>query len=345
MSNINLNDPKYISKKFVTKTDLYKHYSEYDILRAYFGDIKINTVISSPLRKDNHPSFNIFYSPVNGCLLFKDFTTDDKGDIIRLVQLKYSLPIYQDALNKIAFDFGLNKEFELPKTMKKEDIDIVKYDIGLSSYCEKYQYNIQISIRNWELRDYDFWRSFGISSFTLKKYNVIPISGYFVNAFEVKTPDIAYAYIELKDNKVTYKIYRPTKDKALKWRTNNSDDVHPGYMQLPKNSNLLIITKSLKDVMAIDENCDIACIAIQAETNYIKEHVMLEYKQRFKYVISLFDNDDTGKTQAERYKDIYNIPSIFIPEKYECKDFSDLIKKEKRDVAQIVMKQLILNYK
>jgi len=205
-----------------------------------------------------------------------------------------------------------------------------------------FRYSIEICIRPWEKRDILYWNIYNISLYTLKRFNVVPIKGYYHNQFYVSTRDISYAYLEYKDDRLTYKIYRPTVDKDYKWRNNNPYGVHQGYRLLPKTGKLLIITKSLKDVMSLYETMNIPAIGVQSEKSFIKDTVVEEYKNRFKHVIVLFDNDITGIEQAKEYKKMYNINNITIPFEYNSKDFSDLIKNTGKINASKLLKNLLL---
>jgi len=324
---INLNDSKYIST-FLTKEDLLQQYTEYNIFKNYIGDFELGQTIRSPLRRDDHvPSFNVFYSKRNNCLLFKDFA-GKRGDCIKFVQDLMALPTYQDAINQIVQDMSRGRTTIIKPTSSDYSKSIMKHYINIVK-------------RDWRKRDRIYWEEFGISTTTLIYFNVIPISGYFIDEAYIETNDIAYAYLEYKDGELTYKIYRPTADKSKKWRNNNPYGVHAGYRQLPSMGDLLIITKSLKDVMAIYENLRIPAIAVQSETCFIKDTVVEEYKFRFKRVLTLFDNDRQGVEQAESYKKLYDIEPIFIPLSYSVKDFSDLVKLAGRDNAIMTLKILI----
>jgi hypothetical protein len=185
---------------------------------------------------------------------------------------------------------------------------------------------MSIVVRDWEDRDLEYWRQYAILPSTLKYYNVVPIQGFYTYSVYRETKDMAYAYLEYKDKDLTYKIYRPTVRKSDKWRSNAPFGVHQGYKQLPHSGDILVITKSLKDVMSIYQNAAIPSVAVQSETCFIKDTVVNEYKFRFDRVITLFDNDKQGKEQAESYEKMYDIPSIFIPEKFGVKDFTDLVR-------------------
>lgn len=324
---INLNDSKYIPGK-VSKEELLELYSDYDIFRHYIGDFELSQTYRSPIRRgDSTPSFNIFYSRRYNCLLFKDFG-GKRGDCVKFVQELLSIPKYQDAINRILLDMKIHHSGE-SKLEKKQLPE------------SKEEYDLKIVARAWIDKDIDYWKQYGISLSILKLFNVVPIEGFYQNDHYTKTGDIAYAYLEYKDDKLTFKIYRPLATKSKKWRNSNPYGVHQGYRQLPATSELLIITKSLKDVMSIYENMDIPSIGVQSETCFIKESVVDEYKFRFDRVITLFDNDRQGRIQAESYEKMYDIPAIFIPDEYGVKDFSDLVKSTGKRNAINVLKKLL----
>lgn len=325
---INLNDKRYIPEHKITKEELLSQFSEEEIFRHYVGEFSLGDTMCSPLRKDdNIPSFNIFYSKRHNCLLFKDFA-GKRGDCIILVQELLGIPSYQEAINRIYEDLSLfitNPKREIKREYKQNKIN----------------YNINIVARKWEERDLSFWNKFGINKYTLTLFNVLPISGYYHNLYYVDTPDIAYAYLEYKDENLTFKIYRPTANKRNKWRNNHPYGVHDGYTQLPKTGSLLIITKSRKDIMSLYNTLSQPAIAVQSETCFIKDTVVDEYRHRFKRTLTLFDNDRQGIEQAESYKKLYDIEPIYIPQEYKSKDYSDLVKNIGISEAIIIFNNLL----
>ena len=149
---------------------------------------------------------------------------------------------------------------------------------------------------------------------------------YFYNSNAVKVSKHAYVYAEKKDNKLTYKIYQPFEDKLKKWINNANYSVHQGYTQLPKSGELLIITKSLKDVMSLHDVVGVSAIGLQSESVMMKDSVMDEYKSRFKKVVCLFDNDDAGTKLAKEFSKRYGVPYFFVLPIAKSKDFSDFVK-------------------
>ena len=92
--------------------------------------------------------------------------------------------------------------------------------------------------------------------------------------------------------------------------------------------------------MSIVNVIKIPAIAPQNETIMISSSVMSEYKQRFKSIYTLFDNDPAGITLAFRYLTKHTLSKMFIPYKYNCKDFSDLVKKYGAEFSKNILIKL-----
>ncbi len=92
-----------------------------------------------------------------------------------------------------------------------------------------------------------------------------PIEYVFFNGNAVKTERLAYAYVEFKDEEISYKIYQPYADKKHKWINNANYSVHQGYTQLPSHGDFLIITKSLKDVMSLRDVMGITSVGLRGQ--------------------------------------------------------------------------------
>jgi hypothetical protein len=315
MKDINLNS--IVFNDLISREDILKHVTQERIYGFYLGE-QITTlgVYHSPLREDNIPSFALFFHRVEpNILMFKDFATGDCGDFVAMVRKLFNLS-YSEALEKVAFDLGLSNY----------GVSGTKQTVNYTKITQKQKVELGIKIRPWEILDKQFWKPFGIKKSTLEKFNVFPISHVFYNSNAVKVSKHAYVYAEKKDNKLTYKIYQPFEDKLKKWINNANYSVHQGYTQLPKSGELLIITKSLKDVMSIHDIVGVPAIGLQSESVMMKDSVMDEYKFRFKKVVCLFDNDDAGIKLAKEFSKRYNVPHFFVLPIANSKDFSDFVK-------------------
>ena len=323
MKDINLNS--FVYNEQITRDDILKVLTQEEIFSFYIGEpISAGDKMCSPLREDSIPSFGFYYRRDNsGILMFNDLATHDSGDCIVFVCKLFGIN-YREAFFKIAYDFGLSK---MEITAERQRIISVK-----KTQTQKH-IELGIKRREWEYHDAQFWKSFGIKKATLNKYNVVPIQYVFFNGDASKVDKHAYAYMEFKDDAVSYKIYQPFSEKH-KWMNNANYSVHQGYTQLPSTGEVLIITKSLKDVMSIRDVIGIPSVGLQSESVMMKDSVMEEYKSRFDNVVCLFDNDKAGKKLSLEFSDKYKIPYFFMPELEGVSDFSDLVKKVGKDIAR-----------
>lgn len=293
----------------ITLDDILSKVTEYDIYSRYIGHFKIGLIYNSPFRKDKNPSFGIFYSKKSGRLLFKDHGTGECGDVIKFVSLYTGITNYNDILNRIVKDLNItnntvlkaSKEYKIPT---ETVIGVVRQD--------------------WTDIDKQYWSQFGITIDTLKKFNVSSIKYYLCNGIVkaiYKDTNPMYAYKVYNH----FKIYRPLADKYTKWRNNLTEIDIQGYEQLPENGNLLIITKSLKDVMCLYE-MGYTAISPSSESTFIPDKVLKQLKRRFKRILVCFDRDISGVKNMRKISLKTGLNGFLVHKKYKSKDISDAVK-------------------
>tara|TARA_Y100000401_G_scaffold40130_1_gene30506 strand:- start:987 stop:2060 length:1074 start_codon:yes stop_codon:yes gene_type:complete len=293
--------------------------SEYDIFKYYCPNfIALNKKFCSDLRKDQNPGVSIVYW--KGKLLYKDFGFPDHTfDCFNYVKYKYSCN-FIEALTIIDNDFNLGLAsknstnlftmgYMPPVTNKKPVAQKVTI--------------IRKKSRPWSKADKLFWERYLITKKTLLKFDVSPISHYWINENRFSCGEVTYAY--KIGNK--YKIYAP--NEKYKWSSNTTNKHVQGYKQLPDTGDLLILTSSLKDVMCLYE-MGIPAVALQSEMVMPDEKLIDHLKSRFKRIAIFYDNDfdnpnNPGQTMAEKIRQKYMFPNIVIPDIYHCKDLSDYI--------------------
>jgi 5S rRNA maturation endonuclease (ribonuclease M5) len=339
--NINLNKEEYnFEKKFLNKENVLEDVNEYSIFRHYIGEFTVGSLQSSPFRKDNKPSFGVFFSKNYNCLLYKDLAKGTSGDCFTMIMNEVHPTFsYHEALAQVVIDFGIHHRYIMPRTgfVKKKGATILKP----TDYKNTIIKPVGIKARRFALHDYNFWGTFGISRQMLKYYNVVPISHFTYGNNVFKADKHAYAYIEKKDGLTTYKIYQPFSE-SIKFFTDMNASIHAGYTQLPEKGELLLITKSLKDVMSIKEVCNIPAISVLSETILIKPSVIEEYKERFDWVIVFFDNDTAGERMAAEYKKEFGLDNIKVPHYCKnCKDFSDVVRNEAPHLAKSMVENAL----
>lgn len=283
--------------------------NEIDDLKAFEllleGNLVFNKTISSPYRKDKHPSFVVRRSTA-GRIYFVDYATGDSGGWYKLYQLIHggsytqALRFFREGVSTIPTNTVIQNPIVSKKAFKPFRLD-VKYI-------------------PWSTEMLYYWRQYNISYYTLIHYNVRCISAYKLKDYPIRYVR-AYSY-ELENNE--RKILVPKGAKLNKWFTNSRRI--QGQEQLDISNDIVIITKSLKDVMVLHE-LGYSAIAPQSESDLISSEYMKYLQTNFKTIFLLFDNDDAGRKGSAKYLEEYPfIKSRFI-NKHLGKDVSDVSKR------------------
>lgn len=306
------------------KDEVLKRITEEEIFERYLQlPVDETTQYINPLRIDNSPGCK-YYRNTQGRLRFKDFSKGYNWDCFSVVQYIYNCS-FIDALRIIVKDFKLNTE-------------IIKYEISREVKVRE-RYRIEIKTRAWENADLEYWFQFNISTSILSLYSVYPCKSIWVNGeyYRCRKSDPCYAYY-FGNN--LYKLYFPKRIKGENRFFTNvilSDNFLQGYSQLPPSGDLLIITKSYKDIMSIF-SFNLASVAPQSESQIITQEQYDILSNRFHNIIALGDNDSSGRRFLNNLSRSYNIPSFLFPWTME-KDFSDNVKKfGKEKIQELIIK-------
>ena len=294
--------------------DLLDKLDDYAIYSYYLGPFKPGKLMNSPLRSDDKmPSFAIFATK-DGALLFKDHGTGIAGNALKFLKLYRGIQT-RDELER-----------ELLKIVRKynpeQNIRTVTHGRLVSSGLPA-----DIGIVRQPFTDIDkkYWKQFHISIDTLKRFNVFSIKYYLCNrvvrgTYKDNSPMYAYKVYD------KFKIYRPLASKYTKWRTNLTNRHVQGLAELPhEGGNLLIITKSLKDVMCLYE-MGFNAISPSSETTFIPDDILKSLRYKWKHIIILYDRDATGMKMSRGYSKQYKIDALFVHKKFKAKDVSDAVK-------------------
>ena len=154
-------------KHTISLEDIMMRVSEFDILQYYFNVSVLPTVIQSPLRKDNHPSFGL-YTKDGIRVKYVDFATKESGGLLDLL-MKYWGENYSSTLDRIWEDlpnFSTSNSCFKPIECKK-----------VSVYNKRYsKTELKCKVREWKDYDIRYWESYGITLEWLKFADVYPIS-------------------------------------------------------------------------------------------------------------------------------------------------------------------------
>lgn len=323
--------------------------------------IETGALIKSPLRNDMHPTCGFRYDK-KGKLKFRDFAGYFWGDCFDLVAYIMN-SIYEEKI-----DINNKKDFirvlrHITFVFKdifyggKKDINLIN-DINVSLDTIKNTKNvIELVTRTWEEDDINYWKQFGIGLQDLNINFVYPIDQFYINRkinpnpkYYYNVDDPCYAYLLGVDRQgiLNIKLYFPKRKKLYTRFICNYNHLE-GIYQLDKTDyDYIIITKSTKDRIAmscamkgynslygVGTKYNIGFINIPHETYRLRTNEyswLISKLKKNGMLVSLMDNDKTGKVEAIWLKHNYNITPILIDKKYNAKDFSELVSKNETKV-------------
>lgn len=321
--------------KELTKELIESKISQETLISNYYGVPIKKGLFCAKHRADSHPT--CCYYKRNGRIYIKDFGSDYHGDWIYVVKQKFNCNYY-DALAIAANDFDIQKIPHLNKN---------KVKISNESLSENKQSIIRVEIRDFQQYELDWWNKFGISLQTLKKFRVFSCKNIWINDhiihLETNNQLVFGYYGGIKDDIEQWKLYWPN-NKKYKWLSNRDSSQLQGARMLPKSGgDLIIIQKSLKDVMLLYE-FGIPSVAPNSENTFLSDEQLMKLKSKFKRIIVWYDNDAPGKAYLEKIKKEHpELDYFYIPEDFKEKDFSDFYKKYGKDEATKFLNKYILN--
>jgi len=310
-----------ISKKFIEE-----RISQAELWRYYLGGFDVDSWLNtrqnfrSELRTDNKPTCSLYSKGQN--IYYKDWAGHFQGDIYNLICYLNSLD-YGDlmgAMKIIVRDFA----HVFYTTNEKQNEYIRSIAIELKEEENRFR-KIQIKKAIWTVELVKYWNEYEISPLSFLAENdvfcpqYIWIDGKLRYTYNKNDPAIAYYF-----GNGRYKLYFPFRTKGARF-IGNSNAIQ-GYNQLPATGDLLILTKSMKDVLVLKKIGFAAC-ALQSEQHHLEQAAYDHLSERFKRIVLLYDNDEAGRNGATKICDKYDLTYIEIPEDYEdCKDISDVSK-------------------
>jgi hypothetical protein len=272
---------------------LFDRIRQEDVYLKYFGFCDLNSKYCNPLRQDSKPDCSFYW--YNGILFFKDFALNKTYTCISVVMQVENLN-YKKALEKIYSIFIENNH----------NISLVEKEQRLKK-SKEYKV-IKVKIQPFTPTDIEYLKLHGITYNFCQKARWYSVKHYWINnelsyTYNSYNPCIGYYFSG------RWKLYFYL-NKEWRFLSNTNKDDIQGLHLLPKTGNLLVITKSFKDIGSLYEH-NISAIAPQAESILIQQDRILNLKERFKVIYSLMDYDNTGIHLAWLMKKLYNIKPLF----------------------------------
>jgi hypothetical protein len=298
----------------LTEPEILERIDEYALYSFYLGyEPLLGAVYPSPIRKgmkagaDTQPSFSV-YEPTRRVFSSRDLMWTDNalgvsGGIFKLIRLMFGFTTEVEAFHQALGDFGL-----IHNHTRRAPLDLPE---------KKYAVHADISIvsRPFEAKDLNLWARWNITLSLLQRYNTKAVKCFWI-AEQQRMPQyprgLGYAY-SIWDK---YQVYCPF-DPKRKFRTSFNEACLPGFLQLEYNSDTLIITKSMKDVMCL-RSFGYEAVAVRSENVLVPQPYMEHFRKKYARILILFDND--GKHKGAEYAE----PKIFVPKLLEGdKDTTD----------------------
>jgi len=295
--------------------------SEIKIISFYMKQpIRYNNSYRSPLREDRKPSI-AFYPAREGYKEGRMMDFSRPGSpilILTFIKKLLKKKNYADALDQINYDFDIGL-FYLNGHPPKNKFDGYTGQVDENQSSNSYS-DARSHIQEFTKRDEIFWNNFGISLDTLKKFNVFSTRKVLMPSgttlvYSISNPIYTYSF----SNK-TKKIYLPLNKIGARFLGFGPTPLQ-GYDQLPEKGELLIVTKSMKDVMLLYE-LGYNAVAPNSESTGIDSSVFEDLKKRFNKIVLFYDNDEAGIKASNVFSEIYNIPYMML-DPSDAKDISD----------------------
>lgn len=323
------NEQVYSLHDKITPEFILTRVPETDIYQRYLGlEAEMGAKFCNPLRNDENPTCT--FGLIKGKLVFRDWSEHIYMDVFDVVQRRFNVG-FKKALNIIAADFELIDTenpsapiFQMPKaptkTLKpKFDVDVRPFSAQQLAYLQQ----------------------FGITSKIAARFNVFNVDHLVVNGstryvHNSYDPALGYYFGLNSKGHQKWKIYFYTRT-TNRFLCNTSR--LNGWIQLRQAGPVVVITKSLKDVMTL-YSLGISAVATQGESILLREATINELKRRFDHVVSLFDFDRAGIKTSALLRRNYGIPAYALTDgragskDYASKDISDYVRDHGSDAAQ-----------
>lgn len=291
LNNININTFEELG---ITELDIYMH---------YFGDINENEVwFNSPFRSDSKPSFRVSY--YKGRWVWTDFGLSPYPDNVMSFVMKMENLSYKEALNFCYTNIGSTGKI----------LQVIEKSKKTSCFISQ-------KFRQVEL---DYFKQANISESDLINFSVYTGEIYLNNnlymSSSIKNPVFIYMFDLAKEK---YQGYQPLK--TNKFFNHNIPEETLGFNKLKYRTDLLVITKSYKDVM-VWGHLGIDAVCPPTEALFINEDHLNYFKLIYKNIIVNFDNDETGVRKSIEFTQKYHLGYFNIPKGLAKDPFEVVIK-------------------
>jgi hypothetical protein len=276
-------------------------------------------------KRENKLSWGVYY--YNGIWIWNDSAREESGNAISFVQRYFGLS-FTDAINKIAWDFGIGG--------KQVDKSSIVHWTAPTVQEKKEYAHIAFTHKPWGDEHFKFWENTEVTESHCLKYETYAVKDCAINHRKVKLKlnEVVWAYYCPEEDAV--KLYFPEREGMERFRTNVSGTHLWNYRNLVESGrkcNRLFIQKSNKDkLVTLLLTPDV--IATQSEKSKIfdKEfhpEIVENINNLSPNPCIFYGSDPDGKKKSNKIVELTGWNSICTPEIYlpEINDIYGFVKK------------------
>ncbi len=322
----------------ITKEDILNKIGEEALIKNLvpsFDPLRKKNYKSIFSEKDNNPSLS-FYKD-GGKWKFKSFNIPGcQGDVFQMYGFHWKIDTqtnFPELLNRLAQEFNLTSQNQ--QKAKRYEIE------HFLSYTKLFL---------------KYWEDLGVSEDILKKYNVLQTKSFKI---EKNGNVFHFDYEKMGALNVCYsmngriKLYSPSltkgfgglknfksQKKKFGFKDQTSKDIF-GISQLAKEQQeYIILTAGEKDCLVANAH-GFNAISLQSENQYPTKELMIQLRQKAKYILTCYDNDEAGRKATKHLRDNFGMSSIKLPEEFN--DLTDFFKMNKPSDLHLYLRESLMD--
>lgn len=302
----------------------------------------------NPFYEDSNPSFSVYLIDDDDRWRFKDYGECSYcGDVFDFAAIHYDLDIkkeFNKILSNMATDLKIKETNTIVNNISANTSSCVSGDLKIERWMMSSNYKLEYADENNGINvAFDYFKKYGITKNTLKRYNVGAVKSYQKLDWEnqcvitnnLRRLDIVIAYDDLK----FAKLYSP-EPKRFWYLGNKEKDYVFGIRQIfnklvktKTNLPLIILTGGEKDVLTL-ASLGYDAISLNSETAQMPKILTENWLYAAKRIVILYDLDLTGKEMAQnRFEELktkgFDVRIAELPKELKevgGKDVSDYVK-------------------
>lgn len=314
-------------------SDVFKYVNQLDVWRDILNDatLEVREIICNPLRADSNPS--CYLREYNQVILMTDFAYPEynRYTCIHAVAQLHNISLNEAAqliINKYVFDNTISIYNPVSKQRKSKKVKkLVSNTKGNFHFVPYVNTEQQPTFTK---QGAEYWIKRNITSSQLKQHHVYHVYCWYYNDKVTIPKSICFAYYE-PDTGDT-KLYQPLAEHSQRFPYSSMTKNHINKGNTNVKTKYCILTKSLKDLMVLENMFpDMNIYSIESESMIPDD---LSLFSKYDKVLILYDNDKAGVYASNKMCELMksngiNAVNVSINEDVfiDCKDADDIIVK------------------